>query len=100
MHNGRMRQALMVNAEGRAFLQPQEDWKRVGEGSVGRLGRVSQGLTLSCGLTNARAEVPVIGRARMLPCGGWGAGKGVRKNALRDKTKTTSANGTTRVTGP
>ena len=92
-------QALMVNAEGRAFLQPQEDWRRVGEGSVGRLGRVSQGLTLSCGLTNARAEVPVIGRARMLRCGGWGAGKGVRKNALRDKTKTTSANGTTRVTG-
>lgn len=62
MHNGRMRQALMVNAEGRAFLQPQEDWKRVGEGSVGGLGRVSRGLTLSCGLTNARAEVPVIGR--------------------------------------
>lgn len=71
-----------------------------GRGSVGGLGRVSQGLTLSCGLTNARAEVPVIGRARMLRCGGWGAGKGVRKNALRDKTKTTSANGTTRVTGP
>ena len=35
----------MVNAEGRAFLQPQEDWKRVGKGSVGGLGRVSQGLT-------------------------------------------------------
>ena len=52
----------MVNAEGRAFLQPQEDWKRVGEGSVGGLGRVSRGLTLSCGLTNARAEVPVKGR--------------------------------------
>lgn len=36
----------------------------------------------------------------MLRCGGWGVGEGVRKNALRDKTKTTSANGTTRVTGP
>ena len=89
-----------MRAAERAFLRPWEDWKRVGEGVRWGSSRVSQGLTLSCGLTNARAEVPVIGRARMLRCGGWGAGKGVRKNALRDKTKTTSANGTTRVTGP